>query len=151
MKREWNNVLVHIPMQTIDEALKLASDHREVETAGFFCTIPATIHIQGEGRKDTFEVVYYAMENKSVHPGNEMEISAAQMAEMIVDNGYYPIAFFHSHPSGTFEPSAFDLAFFPATYVDHGFIWCGSDQLVHYDGAGINGLVNKSEVFINVG
>lgn len=142
-------MIVHLPLAEIEAALKEAESFAHLEVGGFFCTRPS-VHNMGEGGRG-YDVIYRSMVNHAPAPASQMHVKAEEIATMIVDEGLYPVAFFHSHPSGSHFPSEYDEAFFPSDYVDHGLLWAGSEDLVHYNAGGLIKLIRKDQVFLDVG
>jgi proteasome lid subunit RPN8/RPN11 len=142
--------LIHLPMDVVGRAITWAQIDSTQETVGFFVVNPGKIHVSPEQSGPYVE--FKSLQNQSKFPERESEVAARDMAEMIVDHGLYPVAMFHSHPSGVGKPSEHDVQFFPQAYVDWGFIWDMVDPLVltQYTVDGSYHQVQVHNIFIEV-
>jgi len=112
---------VHIPFHVLDRAIKHACLEPRKEAVGFFVINPGKI--DPALPKGQPYVEYQDMLNVHSRPHSGSEVSAEAMADLIINKGLFPIAMFHSHPSGTQVASSHDFEFFPKMYVDWGFVW----------------------------
>lgn len=124
-----------IPTHVVRRAVADARESPLEEVGGFFVFRPT--HEQGTGGETTYEHEWMMSPNCSAHPERAYEMDARWIVELILDKGWTPLGFFHSHPAGDPRPSTQtggDYDSFPQHYVKNAFIWGHAmpDKLVRY-------------------
>lgn len=139
-----------LPMAVVKRAIDHAMENLTVERCGWFVYYRG--HNQGEGG-NSVNFQFVPAPNISKTPHRSAEVDSEWIAKMIVEDGYTPVRFFHSHPSGDPQPSDHDYTQFPVHYVDAAFVWSWRSPrtLTQYDARpGFFELVSLGGVEVNV-